>query len=203
MTSSLPPEIPSEPPAIPPVRNTQGAQPPTRKSNWPKVVGIIGIIFGAIGLLGGAQLMMMPTMMETQKNMMADMQRMSESSYGNRRNSAPPPKELFGMFDKMFDMPEWFPVWSKIGGILAMAISGFYIFGAIRLLKLKPDGPSLFCWAAGLAISLAIVRIVVGVSVGSLMSFGLVLNAVFGGVADGVLCSITASGDKSMFKEKT
>ena len=198
MTSSQPPEIPPIPP-IPPVQYAQVVQAPPKVSSWPKVVGIIGIIFGAVGLLGGAQLLFMPKMMETQRGMMSEMRRMSESHQPDRRNPGPKPDEVFKMVENMFDLPPWFATWTIIGGSLAMAISAVYIFGAIRLIQLKAGAPSLFCWAAGLAVALAIVRVVVGVSIGSLMSISLILGAVCGGIADGVLFCITATGDKKMF----
>ena len=42
------------------------ASPPA----WGKVIGILGIIFGIFGLLGGTYEIMMPSMIDMQKEMM-------------------------------------------------------------------------------------------------------------------------------------
>ena len=202
MTSSLPPEIPTDPPAIPPVQYAQATLQPPKKSNWPSVVGTIGLIFGALGFLGGAQLVMLPTQFESQKKEMAALREMPNSPY-NSKSGEPSMQRMFKMLEGMFEFPDWFPTWCKIGGILSMAVSGFYIFGALRLYQLKPDGPLLFCWAAALASVLALARIVVGISVWTLLSISLVMGPVVGGIADGVLCYITAKGDKEMFGKNT
>ena len=199
MSASLPPEIPLNPPPIPPVQ--PGGPIPQlapRKPSWPKVVGILGIIFGAFGVIGGAQLTVMPSMMDFQKGMMSNMEKTFEKQ-SNRRDFEAPPKEVFKMVKKMWDTPEWFGAWCKVGGILGMFISGFYIFAAIRILQIKPGAPGLFYSAAGLAITLALVKVGVAVALGSLLSISIVMGAIFGGVADIVLFIVVANGSKEMF----
>jgi len=200
MSASLPPEIPVNPPVIPPVQ--PGGPVPQlapKKPSWPKVVGILGIIFGAFGVIGGAQLMATPSIMEFQKGMMSNMEKLSERQDFNRRNSGPPPKEVFKMVKKMWDTPEWFDTWCMVGGALAVIISGFYVFAAIRILQIKPGATGLFYSAAGLAIALALVKVAVAVSLGSLMSIGMMVGAIVGGIADIVLFIVVASGSKEMF----
>ncbi len=215
MSASQPPEIPAGPPLMPPVQpGGPAAQLAPRKPNWPKVVGILGIIFGAFGVIGGAQLMAMPSMMDMQKGMMSSMEKAFERRRPNRRDfEAPPdeenrssrrdfeapPKEVFKVFNKMFDIPDWFGTWCKVGGILAMLISGFYIFAAIRLLQIKSGAVGLFYCAAGLAIALALVKVGVAVSLGSLMSIGMIMGGIIGGVADVILFVVVATGSKEMF----
>jgi len=197
------PEMPPSPPPIPPVQCAPpvGVAPGPGKPNWPKVVGIIGIIFGTLGLLGGVQLMVLPKTLETQQGIMVNMQEMAEKTNPDQPDFNQPPKELFNVFNKMFDTPEWFGSWCLFGGALAAIISGGYVFAAIRLIQLKPGAPSLFCLLAGLAVVLAAARVAVGISVGSLMSISLVVGAVFGGIADGALLCVVASSDKKMFDD--
>jgi hypothetical protein len=127
------------PPPIPPVQSGQRVrQIAPEKPKWPKVVGILGIIFGSLGVIGGAQLIAMPNMMEMQKGMMSNMEKAFEEDRLNRRDSAPPPKEVFKMFKGIWETPEWFGAWCKIGGTLAILICGFYVFAAIRIIQTKP-----------------------------------------------------------------
>ena len=202
MSASLPPEIPVNPPPIPPV---QGAgpvaqfAPAPRKPSWPKVVGILGIIFGAFGVIGGAQLIATPSIMDFQKGMMSNMEKFAEKQRVNRRDAGPPPEEVFKVVKQMWDTPEWFSTWCAIGGSLAMVISGFYIFAAIRILQIKPGAVGLFYSAAGLAIALAMVKVAVAVSMGSLMSISMMTGGIIGGVIDIVLFIVVASGSKEMF----
>jgi len=218
MSASLPPEIPVSPPPIPPVQfGGPAALLVPKKPSWPKVVGILGIIFGAFGVIGGAQLIAMPNIMDFQKGMMSNMERSfaehrssrrdtemfpyprdSEMS-PDRRDTEASPEGLFTMFNAMWDTPEWFDTWCRVGGTLAVLISGFYIIAAIRLLQIKPGAVGLFYSAAGLAIVLVLVKVGVGVYLGSLMSMGVVMNGVIGGIADIVLFIVVASGSKEMF----
>ena len=218
MSSVPPPEIPVNPPPIAPVQPGRFVpQPGPGKSNWPKVVGILGIIFGAFGVIGGAQLIMAPSTMDFQKRMMSNMEksfdehrssprdsevfpdRRDNEAFPDRRDTEASPKGLFTMFNAMFDTPEWFDTWCRVGGTLAVIISGFYIFAAIRLLQIKPGAVELFYSAAGLAIVLALVKVAVAVSLGSFMGIGLIMNGILGGIADLILFIVVATGSKEMF----
>ncbi|MBL7220931.1 MAG: hypothetical protein ISS69_12505 [Phycisphaerae bacterium] len=209
MSASPPPEIPASPPPIPPVQfGGPAALLAPRKPSWPKVVGILGIIFGAFGVIGGAQLIATPNIMDFQKGMMSNMERSfaehrssrrDSEMFPDRRDTEASPEGLFTMFNAMWDTPEWFDTWCRVGGTLAVLISGFYIIAAIRLLQIKPGAVGLFYSAAGLAIILVLVKVGVGVYLGSLMSMGVVMNGVIGGIADIVLFIVVASGSKEMF----
>jgi hypothetical protein len=162
------------------------------------VVGILGIIFGALGVIGGAQLMMMPSTMRLQKEIMSDMERTMEEARPNRRGFESPPVKMSKVFDKMLDTPEWFDTWCRIGGPLAMLISGFYIFAAVRVLQIKPGAVGLFCSAAGLSIALSLTKVGIALSLASLMSIGMVMGGVVGGIVDVVLIIVVVSGNKKM-----
>jgi hypothetical protein len=163
------------------------------------VVGILGIIFGAFGLIGGVQLIMAPTTMAQQKQMMAHMEQTLEEDASRRRDVQPPARGVFRMFSGMFDTPEWFESWCRIGGTLVVLLSGFYIFAAIWLLRIRPGAPGMFCLAASLGIVMAIAKVVVALSLGSLMSIGMVMGGAVGGVIDIVLLAVVVSGNKERF----
>ncbi|MDP6046976.1 MAG: hypothetical protein QGG25_15320, partial [Phycisphaerae bacterium] len=81
-------------------------QAPPVVSSWPKVVGILGIIFGAFGVLAGAQLMMMPNTMRSQKKMFSHMERMVETKSEEQPEAAPIIKGMFSGFNDMFGVPK-------------------------------------------------------------------------------------------------
>ena len=209
MSASLPPEIPVNQPPIPPVQPGEPAmQLAPKKPSWPKVVGILGIIFGAFGVIGGAQLITAPSTIEKKKKLMSNMEKSFEEHrssprdsevFPDRRDTEASPKGLFTMFNAMLDTPEWFGAWCKVGGILGILISGFYVFAAIRILQIKPGAVGLFYSAAGLAIALALVKVGVAVALGSLLSISIMVSAIIGGVADIVLFIVVANGSKEMF----
>ncbi len=140
-----------------------------KKPTWVTVVGILGIIFSCLGILGAGQEMIMPKMLQMQKEMVSDIGNMIEKEMekerakqsnrqGGQKGGAEFPMGMFKSFTKMFDFPPWYGTWSIISGILKLLICAFFLFASIRLLQLKPSSIRLFYWAAGSSIALGVVK---------------------------------------------
>lgn len=169
-----------------------------KRPTWATVVGIVGIIIGCFGILGGLQLIMMPKMMEMQKEMLSSMQEVIEKQESKDPQQAPP-EEVFKMMEKMWDVPDWFGTYCATMGIAALFVCGFYVFAAIRLLQTKPTAIKLFYLAAGVAIGFGILKGVFAMATASFMVMSMMIGGLFGVVINIVLLIIAAGGDKEAF----
>jgi hypothetical protein len=168
------------------------------RPTWATVVGIMGIIIGCFGLLGGAQFMMMPQMMDMQQEMWSGMQSSIEAQSATN-SQALPPAEMFSMMEKMWNTPDWFDTYCLFAGIVALFVSGFYMFASIRLLQTKHNAINLFYWAVGLTIGFAIVKAVVAMAAMSYMGMSMMMGGLFGIVIHIVLLIVVITGKKEAF----
>ena len=162
-----------------------------KRPTWATVVGIMGIIIGCFGILGGGQFMMMPKMMEMQKEVWSGMQESIEKQETTNPQQMPP--------KGMWHVPDWFDTYCMIAGIAAVFVSGFYVFSSIRLLQTKPTAIRLFYSAAGLAIGFTILRSAVAVVAMSFMGMAMMMGGMFGVVINVVLLIVVATGNKGAF----
>jgi hypothetical protein len=170
-----------------------------KRPTWATVVGVLGIILSSLGVLGAGQFMMMPKMMQFQKEMMAGMQESMEKQESTKDREMMPPKEMFKMFEKMWDTPEWYATWCIVAGLLSLLISGFYLFASITLLQVKPSAIRLFYTAVGLSIGLALLKGFAAASAMSFMGLAMLFGSMCGVVIDIVLVIVVATGDKEAF----
>jgi hypothetical protein len=181
-----------------------------KRPTWVTVVGVLGIIFACLGILGAGQEMIMPKMLKMKKEMFTDFRKMIEAEMekesanqsdneGQHQGNAEFPVGMFNSFMKMFDFPEWYGTWSIISGILKLLISAFFLLASIRLLQLRPSSINLFYWAAGSSIALGVVKGAVALSGGSFIALAMMVGGVFGIIIDIILIIVVATGDKKAF----
>ena len=142
--------------------------------------------------------MMMPKMMEMQKEVWSGMQESIEKQETTNPQQMPP-KGMFKAMEKMWHVPDWFDTYCMIAGIAAVFVSGFYVFSSIRLLQTKPTAIRLFYSAAGLAIGFNILRSAVAVVAMSFMGMAMMMGGMFGVVINVVLLIVVATGNKGAF----
>lgn len=180
---------------------------------WATVVGILGIIFGCLGILGAGQEIFMPKMMQIQKEMFSKMQETAAKQQPNNKseigkdfheNNKPNcrfPPEMFKSMQKMWAVPGWFGQWSMVTGITRALISAIYLLASIWLLMTKPVSIRLFYWAAGSSCVLGIIKGVVAFSaLSSFVGIAMVSGSAFGSLIDIVLIIVVVTGDKSAFQ---
>lgn len=181
-----------------------------KRPTWATVVGILGVIFGCLGILSAGSEMMMPKMMKFQKQMFSDIQKIIEEdiekqsakqSYqkDKHRGDAEIPLKIFKAISQMWDFPEWYGTWSIIAGILKLLISALYLLASIRLLQIKLSAIKLFYWAAGSSVALGLLKAGVALSVASFMGIAMMFGGFFGIVIDIVLIIVVANGNKAAF----
>ena len=181
-----------------------------KRPTWATVVGVLGIIFSCLGILGAGQEIIMPKIFKFQKEMISDFKEIIQEEIEKERanqldqegginSSADIPMGIFQSFIKMMDFPDWFGTWSIISGILKLLVSGFFLLASIRLLQIKPSSIRLFYWAAGSSIALGVLKGMVALSAVSFMAIAMMFGGVFGIVIDIVLIIIVATGNKEAF----
>ncbi|HAK60868.1 MAG TPA: hypothetical protein DCO77_10870 [Nitrospiraceae bacterium] len=192
----------------------------TKRPTWVTVVGIIGIILGCFGLLGAGQTILMPTIMEFQREMFSGFQKAFDNDphwnqsnrgstdkteeFGREKKARPhafPPKEFFAMFDRMLDMPAWFSTWALASGITALFVYGFYLYASIMLLLMKRPAVRLFTIALSVAIAFSLVKTGVAFASQSFMVFSMLAGGLFGIVVNTVLLIVIATSDKQAFAQ--
>ena len=187
------------------------------RPTWATIVGVLGIVFGCLGILGGGQEMFMPKMMEFQKEMLTVIQESTSTASqitveGNSGEGLTTegslkdipmdelPFDMLNIMEKMCDFPEWFGTWSIFTGISKIIISAFYLFSAICLLQTKPSSIKLFYWAAGLSIALALAKGVFGLNYLSFMGIAMTAGGLFGAMIEVVLIIVVATGNQMAFR---
>lgn len=137
-----------------------------RKPGWVTFVAVVGIVLSGFGALGGVQEAMSPLMFEQQKQQYDQMiKEFGTITEELERYNDPANQGIINFmnwfvnaFEKILNMPDWYKTWMVISGILAMAINGFYMFGAIALMQLKPQAIRYLFIALPLSISLGVAR---------------------------------------------
>ena len=192
----------------------------TKRPTWVTVVGIIGIILGCFGLLGAGQTILMPTIMEFQREMFAGFQKTFKEELSQapaERGAAKPaeesasakktwphdvqPKDVFAMFDRMLDMPPWFSTWAMAAGITGFVVYGFYLYASIMLLLMKRPAVRLFTIALSVAIAFSLVKTGVAFASQSFMVFSMLAGGLFGIAVNTVLLIVIATSDKQAFAQ--
>ncbi len=167
------------------------------RPTWATIVGIIGIVIGCFGTVGGGSLMMFPAMIEMQKEMLSSMQEFFEAQETTDPQQIIP-DNMFKIMEEMWNVPDWFDTYCVVAGIIALFISGFYIFASIRLLQVKPTAIKLYYTATGIIISFTILKAIITLAAISLM--GLVMMGGFLSlVIHVVLLIVVSTGEKDAF----
>jgi len=195
---------------------------------WGMVVGILGICFGALGLMGGGYELMMPMMMSMQKKMMEGMresikekppaaaeketekprtakrkQRAADS--GETRPPVPKvdPDAMFKTMEGLMSGPPWYERFAYINGGLQLLLSAVYILASAFLLLARRGAATLFLCVAGISALRNLTAVIVGLSAGSFFAFWSVTSGAGGLAIDLVLIIIVALSDRSAYRDRS
>ncbi|MDD5195896.1 MAG: hypothetical protein PHQ96_09555, partial [Candidatus Omnitrophica bacterium] len=158
--------------------------------------------------LGAAQTMVMPKMMEFQKQMFSDISRQIERDAANQTSpdeeqSRQEANAMFENMQKMWDLPPWYNTWAVVTGLLQLAIYGFYLFACIAILQTKPSSINMFYWAAGAKIAHGILSAIIGTMSTSFILIMMMAWGAVGIVIHIVLLIVVATADKKEFLPET
>jgi len=185
-----------------------------QRPGWVAAVGIIGIVFGCLGILGSGQSLMFPTIIGFQKKMFAEMRQNTKMrmqdvisrAHANRTGTpcpdfskGPDPTMMFGVIEKMYDTPDWFTPWCIISGSVGMLLSGFYVFASTWFFLMKKRSVALFFWASGAGIAYSITKVVVAFFASSFIGLSMMVWGVMWVVVAVVMVVVVASSDRGVF----
>lgn len=162
---------------------------------WVTVVGILGIIVACFRIIGAGQTMIMPAIMDFQKGIFLSI----ENAPAKDANDAAAKKQITETFKNFYKMPDWYPKFCLITGVLSALAGGLYLFAAIGMLQLKMGALKIFYFAAGIFIFINAVRLVIMSMSLSFMMILMNFAGVFGMVIDIVLLVVVLQGNKAVF----
>ena len=178
-------------------------KPPT----WGLVVGILGVCFGALGLVGGAYEIMMPMMLSMQKKMVQGIQLSARESAPAAEDCKPKPcapkvdpDAAFRTMDEFMSAPPWYTPFAYANGGLQLLLGALYMLAALFLLLVKRGAATFFLWVASLSAVRNLVAIGAGISAGSFLAFWSVASGAGGFLVDLVLITVVAVSDRSAYR---
>ena len=177
---------------------------------WGSAVGILGIIFGALGLVGGAHELMMPAMLDALK-VTKSMKPAVARKLPKTENSCPEadgkscekgnPTVRFEPRKGQLARPDWAKSWFLVNGSLGLLLGGAYILASVFLLRVKRGAPTIFL---GVLVACMLRNIISGGVVLSAGWVGAIWNfftALSGFVIDLALLIVIVVSDKSPYSE--
>ena len=181
-----------------------------KRPSWATTIGILGIIFGILGVSGGAQEMAMPSMFEMQKDMMTSLSEGTDSkgedipkvSWEIEKDGEIQKIKMAEMFENLqeqFQLPEWYKSWAAAIGGISMLAAALYLLSGIFLLMTKPIAITLFYTAIGVSITWAIIQATLYTQAGSGMLMAQIPGFMASIVIDIVLLVVVLAGNKEAF----
>lgn len=174
---------------------------------WATIVGILGICFGALGLMGGGYELMMPMMMSMQKKMMEGMKESIKEAPKAPASSAakpsgPPvdPKAVFKTFEDFMSVPPWYERFAYINGTLQLLLAALYILASVFLLLVRRGAATFFLAVAAVSAVRNLAAVAIGLSTGSFFAFWSVGAGAAGFLIDLVLSIVVLVSDRSAYR---
>ncbi len=168
-----------------------------KKPGWITVVGVIGLIIGFFGILGTGKSIVMPRVIEFQKEVLSNVEKAYDEGWRGVEDF--PPEEFIEIGAKLLDLPDWFYTWSIVFGLIGFFVYGYYLFTSIWLLLIKKSAVRLFYIAIALSICFSLLRTVVASFTNSLIGFFLMAGSSFVLAVNIVLLIVVAASDKRVF----
>jgi len=180
-----------------------------KRPTWATVIGIFALIFGIFGILGGAQDIAMPSMLEMQKNVMegvVEAQREAPVENGaeigvekDAEESTPNMAKMMETMEDQFQMPDWYSDAAPVIGGVSILISAFYLLAGIFLLMTKEYAVKAIVIALGLSIAWAIVQSLIFMKTANFMLMAQMPMAIASIVIDIVFLIVVVIGSKEAF----
>ena len=144
-----------------------------KRPGWMTLVGAMGMILGAFGVLGAAILIRLPdTVAQRQRDAYAAQKKAIDDKNENDRRASPnptadtgaaeqaprvarPPK--YGVAEYLVP-PEWFNIWCRILGAAALLVAIYYAYAGYALLAVKAGAVKAIYTALGLRLFFGVVK---------------------------------------------
>jgi hypothetical protein len=184
-----------------------------KKPTWVNVMGVLAIIFGlmgVMGVMGGVQEILMPQMLDAQKEFLGEMKAELKPKVENelivetlekKETNDIDPSFIFNQFESMLSFPDWFKKWAPIIGGVSMIAGILYLLGGVFLLMVKSFAPNFFLIACGFSIFWEVVSTLIYSNLGGLMFLGQLPGAIVSILIDAVLMTVLLTSNQRIFKD--
>lgn len=167
------------------------------RPTWATIVGVLGIAFGALGMMNAGQTAILPQMLEWQRGFMHEM----TSSIPSQPNG-PKGEDVAKALDSIFGpVPGWFKPWSLAVGLIGLLNAVAYTYAMISLLLMKRFAVRLIYLCSGLGILLAVARGVAGIRALSFFGLNLMMSSAVSVAFHCVLLLVIAVNVKDTFRD--
>ena len=184
-----------------------------KRPTWATIVGILAIIFGGVGIFGGALEMAMPSMLEVQNEMIVsfsesitlDSKDTSKMSLEIEKDGEKQKVDMSKIFEDMheqFQFPNWYISWAMVIGLISMAAAALYFLSGIFILMTKSYSIKMLYIAIGVSIFWALFKIIIYSQSGNFMLMAKTPNSVASLFIDIILIIVVLVGSKEAFSAK-
>ncbi len=171
------------------------------KPTWVMVVGIMMIVFGALGVLGGLQDIIFPSVFDMSQEEQEAFKQLRENELsGENLEGEQLANEILESVEEVLDFPEWYSTWLQVSGSVNILISIFYLLVGVWLITIKPFAIRAVHFIMPLSIIWAIVQAIVVIRMDNLIMLGQVPGSVMSILIDIGLWITVMVCDKKVFR---
>jgi hypothetical protein len=182
---------------------------------WALIAGIAAIAVSMMGIMNSAATLMAPKFMAINERFMPKviefqqqaMERVKKDIAAKVEPGKNTPNaftseqavEITRRMQDMMHIPAWFRNFFVAAGVLGFLFAAFYLYSAIRLVRMKKGSDKMFLAACGIGILFGIVKAVVSVYAFSFAGIIMMAAAIAGVAINIVIFVVTLAADKSMY----
>ena len=163
-----------------------------QRPTWVTVIGVLMIIFGILGLIGTAQITVMPKVLSFQQEFIADI---LENAKANDHDA----EEFLDNIEAMMELPEWFGGFALIFGIIGLFIQGIYLYSGIKMIQFTSNALRLVYLSLSLCLVWALTQCVTGAVMNSFFGTMFMVGGLISIVIDVILLIVVLASDKTGF----
>jgi len=183
-----------------------------QRPTWVTIVAVMAWVFGGFGVMGGAQEIILPHMLDMQKEVLQSMNELVQQQQNqnntskdivdpdNVREQGFNPFKLMDYFSQQMELPAWFRTYAPLFGTISILISMSYLLSGVLMFMLKPFAPMVFNFTLAISILWGIISAVIyGVS----ENIVLIMNvpaSITSVIIDIVLMIVIALNSKEAFR---
>ncbi|OGT79605.1 MAG: hypothetical protein A3H91_09185 [Gammaproteobacteria bacterium RIFCSPLOWO2_02_FULL_61_13] len=165
---------------------------------------MLGICFGAFGLLAGAQDIAMPYLFTIQKQAIATISRSFEEPAEPQSAPTPaePESEWSAAMHALVSSPPWYPRYAMGMGIVRTLLGVACMLVSLALISVRPGADFLFMLTLGLSAARNLTAAGMGLAAGTLFSFWAMASGLIGFMLDVILLLVCAACDRKMYEPR-
>ncbi len=161
------------------------------------------IVFGSLGILGGLQEVVMPSMFEMSEEDRQALQQLRENELSDENLASDKvAREILESVEDVFDFPDWLSSWLMISGSVSIVVSLLYLLTGVCLITLKSYAIKLLHAVMAVSIIWAITQAIVALRMDNLLMLGQIPSSVMSTLIDLGLWITVLVCDKTVFKTK-